>query len=111
LSINVQNVSLDSALRLLLKTKALTYVILNEVLIITTPEEAESELFVCIYDVRDLIGRNQDDKNLKEILDMIVSCVATETWARNGGGEAEIGVLGISHSKLQRIARLARSTV
>ena len=56
-TVNVRNVSLRSALRLLLKTNQLTYVIRDEVLIITTPEEAESELVVCVYDVRDLIGK------------------------------------------------------
>jgi von Willebrand factor type A domain len=54
-TIQLQNVSLRSALRLMLKAKQLTYVIRDEVLIITTPEEAESELVAKVYPVADLV--------------------------------------------------------
>ena len=73
-------------------------------LIITTPEEAEAELTTCVYDVRDLIGENKENKDVLALIDVIVSCVATETWAENGGGEAEIrslrpGLLVISQTR------------
>lgn len=101
-SINLRNISLRSALRLLLKQVQLTYVIQDEVLIITTPEEAESHLIVCVYDVRDLRGKNQPGSpppqplgasawaDYDPLMGVITSCVSTETWAENGGGEAEI---------------------
>lgn len=89
-SANVRNVSLRSALRLMLKKIQLTYVIRDEVLTITTPEEAECELKVCVYDVRDLIDKNRQKEQLDAIADVITSCVAKQTWADNGGGEAEI---------------------
>jgi hypothetical protein len=111
-TIQVMNVSLRSALRLLLKQKQLTYVIRDEVLIITTPEEAESELVVCVYDVRDILahqtrpaqGKVPAGPDYDPLIDAVVSCVATETWAESGGGEAEIrplppGLLIISQTR------------
>jgi hypothetical protein len=121
LTVQLHNISLQSALRLLMKTKQLTYVIRDEVLIVTTPEEAESELVACVYDVRDLIGRNQGNKNLTTLVDTITSCVARETWATNGKGTAEIkalqpGLLVIAqtqavHDEIGKLLALIRETV
>jgi hypothetical protein len=54
---NLSGISLRSALRLLLDDLKLNYVIHNEVLLITTPEKAESEEYVVtrIYPVKDLV--------------------------------------------------------
>ncbi len=111
-TLQVTNVSLRSALRLLLKQKQLTYVIRDEVMIITTPEEAESELVVCVYDVRDILahqirpaqGNAPAGPDYDPLIDAIVSCIAKETWAESGGGEAEIrplppGLLIISQTR------------
>ncbi len=54
-SINLHNVSLRSALRLMLKNLQLTYIIQDEVLMITTPDEAEKTLTVKVYPVADLV--------------------------------------------------------
>jgi len=100
MTVNLQNISLRSAIRLLLKPKNLTYIIRNEVLIITTPEVAEHELVVCVYEVRDLVtvfprrAKTKGDKSatadFDSLIDAITSCVHTETWSENGGGEANI---------------------
>lgn len=121
LHVNLRNVSLKSALRLMLKTKNLTYMIRDEVLIITTPEEAEAELVACVYDVRDLIGASTSEKELQGLVDVIVSCVASESWAKNGGGEAQIkpirsGLLVVSqtqavHEEIGELLSLIRSTL
>jgi hypothetical protein len=66
----------------------MTYIISNETLILTTPEEAEADLQLCVYDVGDLIG--DKGQALNTLMEAIISCVATNTWAENGGGEAEI---------------------
>ena len=50
-----RGISLRSALRLMLSQLQLTYVIRDEVLMITTPEEAETELVVKVYPVADLV--------------------------------------------------------
>ena len=82
---SIHNVSLRSALRLMLKQLQLTYVIGDEILLITTPEAAQSEFKVCVYDIRGLIDRQQP-KSLQALVDSMVSCVAADTWVENGGG-------------------------
>ena len=52
---SLRGVTLRSALRLILKDLELTYVVRNEVLQITTPEDAESELITKVYPVGDLV--------------------------------------------------------
>ncbi|NLF72708.1 MAG: VWA domain-containing protein [Candidatus Anammoximicrobium sp.] len=52
---NLKGISLRSALRLMLKDLGLTYVVKDEVLLITTPEEAESKLVTKVYPVGDLV--------------------------------------------------------
>ncbi len=54
-NVELHNVSLRSALRLMLKDLQLTYIIQDEVLMITTPEAAEAELVVKVYPVADLV--------------------------------------------------------
>jgi hypothetical protein len=51
----LNGVSLRSALRLLLKELDLTYVVRDEVLLITTPDEAQSQLVTKVYPVADLV--------------------------------------------------------
>ena len=51
----LRGVSLRSALRLMLKDLDLTYVVKDEVLQITTPEEAEANLVTKVYPVGDLV--------------------------------------------------------
>jgi hypothetical protein len=45
-------------------------------------------LRICVYDISGIVGSS--DSQLEAMIDMLQSCVATETWATNGGGEAEI---------------------
>jgi hypothetical protein len=52
---NLKGITLKSALRLMLGTMDLTYVIKNEVLLITTPEKAGNELVTKVYPVADLV--------------------------------------------------------
>jgi tetratricopeptide (TPR) repeat protein len=60
-SININNVSLRSALELMLKSvEDLTYIVDNEVLLITTVEKANENLQVKVYPVADLVLPIQD---------------------------------------------------
>ena len=54
-TVSLSGVTLRSALKLMLKEIDLTYVIRDEVLKITTPEEAENELLTKVYPVADLV--------------------------------------------------------
>lgn len=117
-SANLHNVSLRSALRLMLKDLQLTYVIQDEVLMITTPQKAEENLTTCVYDIASLAGER--DAQMDSIVDSIVSCVATDTWSENGGGEAKIrpikpGILVISqtatvHEEIRNLLEALRKT-
>ena len=51
----LSGISLRSALRLLLKDAGLTYLVKDEVLLITTAEKAKEELIVKVYPVADLV--------------------------------------------------------
>jgi hypothetical protein len=82
-TLNLQGISLRSALRLMLKQHQMTYIIDDEVLLITTPEESDSRIKVCVYDVRDLVGSNPAS-TLKQLSEVVTSCVSPESW--NGGG-------------------------
>jgi uncharacterized membrane protein YgcG len=52
---NLKGITLRSALRLMLRELDLTYMIRDEVLMITTPEEAETQLVTKVYPVADLV--------------------------------------------------------
>jgi hypothetical protein len=99
----LHGISLRSALRLMLEQLGLTYIIQDEVLIITSPVEAEAHLVICVYDVRDLLRATRQTVDFDPLIDTIVSCISSETWAENGGGESEIrplppGLLVISQT-------------
>jgi hypothetical protein len=102
-NVNLHNVSLRSALDLMTKSLHVTYTIDHEVLLITTQEAVERDLKICVYDVR-AITENGNDKVVESLKEMVASCVAPETWAANGGGQAEIrdikpGLLVVSQTQ------------
>ena len=78
---NVNGVKLKLGLRLLLRKKDLTFIILDEVLLITTPETAESELFTRTYPVGDLIEQKDGDT----LIEAITWNVRRATWNEVGG--------------------------
>lgn len=101
-TISLHGISLKSALNHLLRQHTLTYVIQDEVLLITTPVVAEEQLMICLYDIRDLVGQPNAD-GPDNLIDTILSCIAPDTWA-DGGGTCEIrpvqpGLLAISQTQ------------
>jgi hypothetical protein len=87
---NLHGISLSAAIRLMLEEIDLTYIVRDEVLMVTTPDAANQLLQTCVYDVRDLMRATKKGNDFDSLIDSIVSCVATESWAENGGGESEI---------------------
>jgi hypothetical protein len=83
-TINVRNITLQSGLRLILRPLQLTYVIKDEVLMVTTQEEADSQITVCVYDVRDLIDGSRPE-SLTDLTNVLTSCIRAEKWQANGG--------------------------
>lgn len=103
-TLTVNDVSLRSALDLMLRNagaEGLTYVVDDEVLLITTQEEAEKRLEVRVYRVDDLnISKPWPYPgatayaDFNSLIDLIASCVERESWMENGTGEGEIQPYG-----------------
>lgn len=111
-TINIQNVSLRSALELMLaQLEDITYVIDQEVLLITTEDEANTRLETRVYRVDDLLhpaaspASEIDEDRFETLLDIIVSTVESDSWEENGTGEGEIqsfqpGMFVVSQTQL-----------
>ncbi len=95
ITFSIHDVSLKSALNLMLKNsggEALTYIVDNEVLVITTLEEAESHLEPIMYDIEEttsLLGTK-----VEEMSKIISETVAQGTWEVNGTGEGTMQPIG-----------------
>lgn len=85
-SISVSSIRLDQAMRRMLEPLELTYVVDDGVVLVTSEEEALTKLHLAVYDVRDLLLQGDYDS----LIEIITSTIASDTWAENGGGEAEI---------------------
>lgn len=118
-NLQIANVSLRSALELILKAAApeLTYIIDKEVLLITTAEEAGQRLEVKVYRVDDLIFPDDSpwrySADSDSLIDLIAATVEHDSWTQNGTGEGEIypyapGMLVIAqtHDVHEQIDRL-----
>lgn len=98
LTIRVKNSLLRHALHRILRDLELTFVIRDEVLLITTPEEAEATLILGLYPVYDLVKPDEptdadDDLTMGStavydfdtLIETIASIVAPESWDSVGG--------------------------
>jgi hypothetical protein len=85
---NLKGISLRSALRLMLRDLGLTYVIRDEVLLITTPEEAELVVYRKVYDVSDLISPADREKGtaFESLVDMIAKTAKVNDPQSRGPG-------------------------
>ena len=86
---SLKGVSLRSAPDLLLRDLKLTWIIDDEVLLVTTPEEAENHLTTRVFDVADMVvcrdrkGKLWDDHD--SLISSIKSTVLPRTWDDVGG--------------------------
>ncbi len=91
-TISMHGISVRSALNLMLKELDLTYVVRDEVLLITTPETSQRELPMFVYPVSDFLVPTSEPVNarmtggaLSSLLDMIESTVMPDSWDHVGG--------------------------
>jgi len=77
----VNGVRLKSGLRPLLRQKDLTYLVRDEVLLITTEDVAEMELLTRTYPVGDLV----DQEDGKKLVEAITTTVFPMSWDEAGG--------------------------
>lgn len=83
ITIKLQDISLRSALDLILDELDLTYVIESEVLQITSIEEAETKLELVIYPVNDLLPEGPFDH--KDLIHLMHTTVSPTSWDEVGG--------------------------
>ena len=98
-TIHVHDVSLRSALRLLLRPRSMTTVIYpGEVLLITSEEAANARLATRTFAVRDLIETPDDlgeiQEDYKTLIDIICSTVRPQSWDAVGGAGTITGLHG-----------------
>lgn len=58
-----KNVRLRTWLEIVLKEFELTYLFKDDIILITTPEDAESKRVICVYDCRDILAADSRSKN------------------------------------------------
>jgi hypothetical protein len=74
-----------------LREVELTFTIRASVILITTPEEAESRLTTKIYPVRDLVYGPISDGDYDSLIEVITTTIAPQSWDEVGG-PGSIGV-------------------
>jgi hypothetical protein len=89
ISKSIRNVKFRSALNLILRDLDLTWVITDEVLMITTPEEAELHLTTRVYDVSGLAAvqdpRGKRWQDFESLIRAITGTIDPESWEDVGG--------------------------
>ncbi len=106
ITFSIRNLELRQALTHMLRDLELTWLVRDEVLIITTDEEAEQNLFTRVYPVMDLLGQPlpahefeipRRDADTSELVDLTMAIVQPDTWEWSGGmgSIAEIPQFGI----------------
>ena len=89
---SLQGISLRSILQLMLSEFELTYAVHDQVLMITTREEAENDLELRLYPVADLalemrqpVVMDTPRNRYSALVELITSTVAPDTWDEVGG--------------------------
>lgn len=88
-TIDLHSLPLRSALNLVLRQLRLTWNIRDDVLLITTPEEAESVMITKVYDVADLVVCQNSEGELWDDFDRLINTINAAvmpiTWDQVGG--------------------------
>jgi len=87
-NLSVSDITLRSALRLMLKNFDLTYIFRDECVVITTSEEAERQLITRVYPVGDLLKKDNQEsvaQSVKMLIDVVISNVSSDSWEEVGG--------------------------
>ena len=87
-NLKAKNVPIRTALRLLLGELDLTYLIQDEVLLITTVDKSEMELFTRTYPVGDLVPNvpvAPTQRDFQTLARAITNTVRPQTWSEPGG--------------------------
>jgi hypothetical protein len=113
-AIQVKDIPLRSALRLVLDQHNLASFVRNDVLHITTQDAAKDVMAICLYDVGDLLLNEQAAANL---IDTIVETIDQRSWQKHQGsgtiqlfdnGDVQVLVVSQNQDTQERIAALLR---
>lgn len=115
-SAKLSDIPLRSLLRHLLQDFELTWTLRDGALVITTPEETESELETKVFDVVDLIRVNgqaaPDEYDYDSIISLITTTIAPQSWDTVGGpGSIEAFRGGVVVSQTPDVLELIRETL
>lgn len=126
-TITLKDISLRSLLRLMLHELDLTYIVRDEVLMITTPEQAENCRCTRLYQVSDLATplqpvpiETEPRSRFQVLRDVITAVIAPDSWYHVGGAGAisvhdAWGVLAVSqtdevHERIEALLATIRRT-
>jgi hypothetical protein len=85
-TLTAKNISLRSALRRLLSPHQLACAVVGGELTVTTKAKADTTLLTRVYEVQDLLIRDEKGGvDYDSLIDLIVSMLAPPTWSRQGG--------------------------
>ncbi len=91
-TISLQEIPLRSALRIMLRELDLTFVVRDEVVLITTPESAENRLQTLVYPVAELaedtsepLLADQASERFELLQDIVTHLIAPDAWSEVGG--------------------------
>ena len=87
INISLKEVSLRSFLRLMLRGLELTYVIKDEVLIITTTEDADKNVVLEMYTFPEVLAPKADD-----VVDALTESVSAKSWSTMGGTSTAMAI-------------------
>ncbi|MBX7167131.1 MAG: STN domain-containing protein [Pirellulales bacterium] len=116
-TMSVEGVSLRSALRLILAPLNLTFVIEDEVLLVTTEDKAQEYRLVRVYPISDLLTENEDGQTDETCLvDAITSTISPTAWDVAGGpssimffhGALIVAAQGDVHEKIEQLLSALR---
>ncbi len=136
ITFKLKNVPAEMILRLVFRDLGLTYYLDNGVLIVTTPEEAETKLETRVYRVDDLvdsplIAKTQETANIffakkqnkvsyiDRLIDLLISTVCPTTWDVIGGpgsiskyrGTLVISQTSQVHREIQKLLNDLRQSI
>jgi hypothetical protein len=104
-TLNVPQITLRSALRLMFEHEQLAFLVANETLLVTTSQSAADMLETRIYDVSDLV-LTRDAKvpgraDFTSLMNVISTCVQPDSWENLSGSGS---IMPISSGALRSIA-------
>ena len=111
-TLSLKGLKLRSALGHILRQLELTWIIGDEVLLVTTPEQADARLAMRVYEVGDLVAARDEQlrpyNDFEQIIQLIISTVKPTSWDTVGGpgsiaGFEAAGITALVVSQTQEV--------